>query len=62
MIALSNLAVVLAIIPGIEKWNPAEKDLAARIIKAKASSDEALYLRLMQKHDAWRQELLRLGT
>jgi hypothetical protein len=62
MIALGNLALVLAIIPGIEEWSPGEKDLAARIIKAKVGGDEALYLRLMQKHEPLRQELLRLGT
>jgi hypothetical protein len=62
IIALDNLALVLAIIPGLEKWNSGEKDLAARIVKAKARGDEALYLRLMQKHELLRQELLRLGT
>jgi hypothetical protein len=60
--ALDNLALVLAIIPGVDQWSPGEKQLAARIILAKASRDEALYLRLMQKHDPLRAELLRLGS
>lgn len=60
--ALDSLALVLAIIPGVDQWSPGEKQLAARIILAKASREEALYLRLMQKHDPLRAGILRLGT
>jgi len=57
-----NLSLVFAMIPRIDKWSPAEKALAARIIKAKAGADEALYLRLMQKHQALGDGLIRLGS
>jgi hypothetical protein len=60
--ALENLALVLAMIPGIEQWNEREKELASRIIHAKASSREALYLRLMQTHAKLRAGLIALGS
>ena len=60
--ALENLSLVLAMIPGIAKWNPSEKALAARIIRAKAGANEALYLRLMQRHGALRQALIGFGS
>jgi hypothetical protein len=60
--ALDNLALVLAMVPGIEQWSPGEKQLAARIIQAKASRDEALYLKLMQKHKRLRAAAIRLGS
>jgi len=41
----------------IESWEPADRQLAARIIRAKGSGDEALYLKLMQKHSRLRAEL-----
>jgi hypothetical protein len=62
LIALDNLALVLAIVPGIERWSSSEKQLAARIIQAKASRDESLYLRLMQKHERLRAAVIRLGS
>jgi len=48
--ALGNLALVLAMIPGIEQWSADEKQLAVQIIRAKGRGDEARYLRLMQRH------------
>src|SRR5205807_3740915 len=48
--ALENLALVLAMIPGIEQWSAEEKQLAAQIIRSKGRGDEARYLRLMQRH------------
>lgn len=59
--ALENLALVLAMIP-LDRWEIAEKQLAARIIRAKAGRDEALYLKLMQKHSPLRAEMIRLGS
>src|SRR6266404_4613650 len=60
--ALNKLALVLAIVPGIERWSQDEKQLVARIIQAKASRDEALYLKLMQKHERLRAGVIRLGS
>ena len=60
--ALKNLSIVLGMIPNIAEWNPAEKALAARIVRAKAGADEALYLKLMQRHGALRKALIGFGS
>jgi len=59
--ALQNLALVLAADPELGRWSAEQKDLAARIIRAKGGADEALYLKLIQKHAAFRDVLMRLG-
>ena len=59
---LDNLALVLGIVPGLERWSSSEKQLAVRIIQAKESRDESLYLRLMQKHERLRAAVIRLGS
>lgn len=58
----NDLAVALAISPDIERWNRAERQLAARVISAKAGADEATYLKEMQKHASLRAFLIRLGS
>jgi hypothetical protein len=60
--ALENLSLVLGMIPSVARWSPSEKALAARIIRAKAGADEALYLKLMQRHDALREALIEFGS
>ena len=56
-----NFALMLAMIPGVARWNASEKQLAARIVSAKARGDEALYLRLMQGHARMRAALIGFG-
>lgn len=56
-----SFALVLAMIPDIARWNVDEKQLAAHIILAKARGDEALYLRLMQRHTRMRAALIGFG-
>jgi hypothetical protein len=53
--------VILAMMP-IQRWDATEKDSVARLIRAKGSSDEALYLKLMQAHEALRSALIQLGS
>src|SRR6266567_2387879 len=60
--ALENLALVLAMIPGIERWSGDEKQLAAQIIRAKGRGDEARYLRLIQQHTKLRAGIIELGS
>src|SRR5437588_10810128 len=60
--ALENLALVLAMIPGVERWSADEKQLTAQIIRAKARTDEARYLRLMQRHTKLRAGVIALGS
>ena len=57
-----SFALVLAMIPGVARWNASEKQLAVRIISAKARGDEALCLRLMQKHASMRAALIGFGS
>ncbi len=57
-----SFALVLAMIPGVARWNASAKQLAVRIISAKARGDEALYLRLMQKHASMRAALIGFGS
>jgi hypothetical protein len=60
--ALNDLALVLALEPRLENWTVEQKQLAVRIIRAKAGHAESVYLRLMQKHAAFRDVLIRLGS
>jgi len=60
-IVLENLALVLAMTP-MDEWKFADKQLATRIIQAKAGGDEARYLQLMHGHSALRAALIRLGS
>jgi hypothetical protein len=60
--ALNDLAVVLALIPDLDHWNKSEKETLLRIIRAKASAEEARYLKLLQKHSRLRVEVIKLGS
>jgi len=60
--ALQNLSLCLAMIPEIEKWSSAEKEMTVRIIRAKGGGDEASYLKLMQQHTKLRNGLIRLAS
>lgn len=60
--AFNDLALVLAMVPSIARWTRDEKQLAARIMFAKAGADEAAYLKEMQKHALLRASLIRLGS
>jgi hypothetical protein len=59
--ALQNLSLVLASVTDLDGWSSAQKELAARIIRAKGGADETTYLKLMQKHAAFRDVLMKLG-
>jgi hypothetical protein len=59
---LGNLGLILAEIPGLDRWNAGEKKLAAQVIRAKAGADESRYLRLMQQHGPLRYGLLEMGS
>ena len=59
--ALNDLALVLALDSRLDDWTAEQKELAVRAIRAKAGRDESVYLRLIQKHAAFRDVLIRLG-
>src|SRR6266705_1078366 len=59
---LNNLSLVLAMIPGMNRWSGEHKRLAASIIRGKAGNDERQYLRLMQTHEPLREAIIELGS
>jgi hypothetical protein len=61
-VALQNLSLTLAMIPNLARWSTGEKALAVRILRAKAGAEEALYLKLMQKHAALGDVLTKIGS
>jgi hypothetical protein len=60
--ALEDLALVLAMIPEIPEWGAEEKKQAVAVIRAKAGTDEAKYLRLLQRHPKLRRAIIKLGS
>ena len=60
--AFENLALVLALIDGLDQWTSREKKDLIEIIRAKARGSEADYARLMQNHEKLRDWLRRLGS
>jgi hypothetical protein len=60
--ALENLSLLLSLIPNLSRWTKDERALLLRIIRAKAGADESKYLRLLQKHERLRREIIRLGS
>jgi hypothetical protein len=57
-----NLALLLALVPGLRSWNRGEKDALVRIIRSKSRADEMVYLHLTQRHERFREALLKLGS
>ena len=55
-------AVVLMLIPDLDRWTVADKDDLVQIIGAKTGASETLYLKLLQKHARLRRELIKLGS
>jgi hypothetical protein len=60
--AFANLALVLALVPGLDRWPDKEKNQVIEIIRAKASADESLYARLLQSHRLLRDAVIKLGS
>lgn len=60
--AFSDFAVVLALVPDVSRWSREEKQLLARIVRAKMGADELRYIRLTQAHTRLRRRFLQLGS
>jgi hypothetical protein len=60
--ALRDFAVLSTVIRDLGRWTRGEKQQLVQIIQAKAGRDEAKYLKLMQKHERLRKEIIRLGS
>jgi hypothetical protein len=59
---LGDFAVVLDLIPNLNRWSGSERQALVPIIHAKAVADEARYLKLMQKHRRLRAAMIELGS
>jgi hypothetical protein len=59
---LSDFAVVLDLIPNLNRWSNSERETLIQIIHAKAAADEARYLKLMQRHRLLRAAMIELGS
>ena len=46
----------------LKGWSADEKQLLERIIQAKTSAEETMYLKLMRRHERLRREIIRLGS
>lgn len=60
--SVSDLPLVLAMIPDLKNWSSADKELAARVLSAKHGRDEAGFLKQMQKHALLRAFMIGLGS
>jgi len=58
----SDLALVLAMIPDLSRWSKEEKSAIRQIVRAKAGTDELLYVRLLQGHRKLRDGLRTIGS
>ena len=60
--SFETFALLLALVPGLGDWKREEKEALVRIIRSKSKADEMLYLHLTQRHDRFREALLKLGS
>ena len=60
--ALHDFAVALSLVEDLRDWSAVEKRALARVIRAKAGSDESSYLKLMQRHKLLRNAIIKLGS
>ena len=57
-----DLALVLALIPGLEHWDAKEKRAVAAILRAKRSADDSEYLSKLRKNKRLRAAIIALGS
>jgi hypothetical protein len=61
-VSFENFAMLLALVPGLQSWKREEKEALVRIIRTKSKADEVLYLHLTERHERFREALLKLGS
>jgi hypothetical protein len=60
--ALSYFAATLMLVEDLPRWSEDAKQALVKIIRAKATSDESVYLKQMQKHTLLRCAMIKLGS
>jgi hypothetical protein len=58
----ADLALVVDLVPDLERWSAPEKRLCRAWLRAKSAAEEAGYLRLLARHERLRRALIRLGS
>jgi hypothetical protein len=53
----TSFAAVLSLLP-----NLGEKELLSRIVRAKTGPEERTYLKLMQRHERLREQIIKIGS
>jgi hypothetical protein len=53
---------LFSLIRDLDRWTMAERQLLKRIVQAKSAAEETTYLKLMQRHERLRREIIRLGS
>lgn len=61
-VALQRLSPILALIPDLAGWSPAEKRALVRIIRAKGGRSEAAYIGLLREHHRLARSLRELAN
>jgi hypothetical protein len=61
-IAFGDFAMVLSLVPDLDRWSSDEKDALREIIVAKGGRTEQRYLSMLQKHRRLRTAILKLGS
>lgn len=59
---LSDFAVVLDLVPNLNRWSDSERQALVQVIHTKAAADEARYLKLMQRHHRVRAAMIKIGS
>jgi hypothetical protein len=59
---VTDLALVLDLIPDLERWSARDKKLSLAWLRAKTAAGETGYLRVLATHERLRRELIRLGS
>jgi hypothetical protein len=61
-VAFKDFALVMSLVPELKDWTGDEKEALIALIRAKVAPNEVEYLRLLQRHRALREALVRLGS
>src|SRR5271166_5314523 len=60
--AFEDFAFVLSLVPELKRWTSNQKQALTQVILAKVSNEESDYLRLLRRHDALKEALVKLGS
>ena len=53
---------LVSLVRDLDRWSAAEKQLLGRVVRAKNAAEETAYLKMMQRHERLRKEIIRLGS